>query len=118
MPIPDNIFDAAMSRADDAIISVMGVKALVVSGAIAGEVFNVVFDIPENTSYAAEGVRIEGTSPCIFVKSPLITQLKRLDTISINGEVFWVDRKEREDSSGSCYVWLGRGTPPAVNRRR
>ncbi|MGF2865688.1 head-tail joining protein [Salmonella enterica] len=114
----ENVFDAAMSRADDAIIRVMGIRANVLSGAMAGEVLNVVFDIPENTSYAAEGVRIEGTSPCIFVKSSLISQLKRLDTISINGEVFWVDRKEREDSGGSCYVWLGRGVPPATNRRR
>ncbi|HCM1954417.1 TPA: phage tail protein [Salmonella enterica subsp. salamae serovar 9,46:z4,z24:z39:z42] len=114
----DNVFDTAMSRADEAILDVMATTVSITSGALAGMTLAGVFDDPECVSYAAEGVRIEGTSPCIFVKSPLITQLKRLDTITINGEVFWVDRKEREDVGGSCCIWLGRGMPPATNRRR
>ncbi len=35
----------------------------------------------------------------------------------INGEIFWVDRVSPDDG-GSCYLWLNRGQPPAVNRRR
>ncbi|EFI2574971.1 phage tail protein, partial [Escherichia coli] len=38
-------------------------------------------------------------------------------TLTINGEIFWVDRVSPDDG-GSCYLWLNRGQPPAVNRRR
>ncbi|MFV2374133.1 head-tail joining protein, partial [Escherichia coli] len=39
------------------------------------------------------------------------------DTLTINGETFWVDRVSPDDG-GSCYLWLNRGQPPSVNRRR
>ncbi|EOY8363758.1 head-tail joining protein, partial [Salmonella enterica subsp. salamae] len=65
----DNLFDTAMSVADDTIISVMGTTATITSGVLAGASLTGVFDDPESVSYAAGGVRIEGISPSIFVKS-------------------------------------------------
>ncbi|WP_244565672.1 head-tail joining protein, partial [Escherichia coli] len=29
----------------------------------------------------------------------------------------WVDRVTPDDG-GSCHLWLGRGVPPVLNRRR
>ncbi|MBC0310802.1 hypothetical protein FSF52_024175, partial [Escherichia coli] len=43
--------------------------------------------------------------------------LQRGDTLTIGEENFWVDRISPDDG-GSCHLWLGRGVPPAVNRRR
>ncbi|EMY2016413.1 phage tail protein [Salmonella enterica] len=114
----DNLFDTAMSVADDAIISVMGTTATITSGVLAGASLTGVFDDPESVSYAAGGVRIEGISPSIFVKSSAVRQLKRPDTLVINGRDYWVDRIGQEDGSGSRHIWLGTGEPPADTRRR
>ncbi|WP_222149467.1 head-tail joining protein, partial [Escherichia coli] len=46
-----------------------------------------------------------------------VRQLRRGDTLTIGEENFWVDRVTPDDG-GSCHLWLGRGGPPAVNRRR
>ncbi|WP_252355947.1 head-tail joining protein [Escherichia coli] len=82
-----------------------------------GAVIRGVFDDPENISYAGQGVRVEGSSPSLFVRTDDVRQLRRGDTLTINGEMFWVDRVSPDDG-GSCYLWLNRGQPPAVNRRR
>ncbi|STI87753.1 minor capsid protein [Escherichia coli] len=76
-----------------------------------------VFDDPENISYAGQGVRVEGSSPSLFVRTDEVRQLRRGDTLTIGEENFWVDRVSPDDG-GSCHLWLGRGVPPAVNRRR
>jgi hypothetical protein len=113
----DNLFDAAITQADDTIRQVMGTSATVTSGAISGVTLSGVFDDPENIGYATPGIRVEGTSPSLFVKSATIVQLARLDTLDINGKPFWVDRIGPDDC-GSCHVWLGTGSPPAATRRR
>ncbi|EGS9895730.1 phage tail protein, partial [Salmonella enterica] len=94
----DNLFDTAMSIADDTIISVMGTVATITSGVLAGTSLTGVFDDPESVSYAAGGVRIEGVSPSIFVKSSAVRQLKRADTLEIGGQNYWVDRMGPEES--------------------
>ncbi|EBY1954373.1 phage tail protein [Salmonella enterica] len=114
----DNLFDTAMSRADDAILGVMGTTAQVTSGALAGVTLAGVFDDPESVSYAAGGVRIEGVSPSFFVKSLAVRQLKRADTLVIGEQNYWVDRMGPEESSGSRVIWLGTGDPPRDTRRR
>ncbi|ECI4010067.1 phage tail protein [Salmonella enterica subsp. salamae] len=114
----DNLFDTAMSVADDTIISVMGTTATITSGVLAGASLTGVFDDPESVSYAAGGVRIEGISPSIFVKSSSVHQLKRADTLIIDGRSYWVDRMGTEDGSGSRHIWLGTGDPPQDTRRR
>ena len=67
--------------------------------------------------FAGGGVRIEGSSPSLFVRTDTVRAVRRGDTLTINGEMFWVDRVSPDDG-GSCYLWLNRGQPPAVNRRR
>ncbi|EAB8478529.1 phage tail protein [Salmonella enterica] len=120
----DNLFDTAMSIADDTIISVMGTTATITSGVLAGTSLTGVFDDPESVSYAAGGVRIEGVSPSFFVKSSAVRQLKRADTLVIGGcgrfggQNYWVDRMGPEESSGSRVIWLGTGDPPTDTRRR
>ncbi|EHC5874293.1 phage tail protein [Salmonella enterica subsp. enterica serovar Eastbourne] len=114
----DNLFDAAMARADNSILGVMGAVAQVTSGALSGNTLVGVFDDPEIVSYAAGGVRIEGVSPSFFVKSSVVRQLKRADTLVIGGQNYWVDRMGPEESSGSRVIWLGTGDPPTDTRRR
>ncbi|EOF5838405.1 head-tail joining protein [Salmonella enterica] len=114
----DNLFDTAMSRADDAILGVMGTTVQVASGALAGVTLAGVFDDPESVSYAAGGIRIEGGSPSVFVKSVAARQLKRSDTLVIDGWHYWVDRVGPEETSGSRVIWLGTGDPPTDTRRR
>uniref|UniRef100_UPI0009E931D5 head-tail joining protein n=1 Tax=Salmonella enterica TaxID=28901 RepID=UPI0009E931D5 len=85
----DNLFDTAMARADDAVIGVMGTVAQVTSGVLTGATLHGVFDDPESVSYATGGVRVEGISPSIFVKSSSVHQLKRADTLIIDGRSYW-----------------------------
>ncbi len=44
------------------------------------------------------------------------TELLETQTVDFE-ENFWIDRISPDDG-GSCHLWLGRGVPPAVNRRR
>ena len=104
----DNLFDAAIARADETIRGYMGTSATMTSGEQSGAVIRGVFDDPENISYAGQGVRVEVSSPSLFVRG---------DTLTIGEENFWIDRVSPDDG-GSCHLWLGRGVPPAVNRRR
>ena len=113
----DNLFDEAMSRADRAIRGVMGTEAKVMSGELSGATLVGVFDDPENIGYAGAGIRVEGTSPTLFVKTSTVSQLQRMDTLALNGRQFWVDRVGPDDC-GSCHIWLGNGSPPAAARRR
>ncbi|EJM2164247.1 head-tail joining protein [Escherichia coli] len=112
----DNLFDAAIARADETIRGYMGTSATMTSGEQSGAVIRGVFDDPENISYAGQGVRVEGSSPSLFVRTDEVRQLRRGDTLTIGEENFWVDRVSPDDG-GSCHLWLGRGVPPAVNRR-
>ncbi|EDJ7597562.1 phage tail protein, partial [Salmonella enterica] len=102
----DNLFDTGMSRADDAILGVMGTVATITSGVLAGASLTGVFDDPESVSYVSGGVRIEGVSPSFFVKSSALRQLKRADTLVIGEQNYWVDRMGPEESSGSRVIWL------------
>ncbi|SQD04629.1 Tail attachment protein (Minor capsid protein FII) [Escherichia coli] len=72
-----------------------------------------VFDDPESLGFAGSGVRIEGSSPSLFVRTDTVRAVRRGDTLTINGEIFWVDRVSPDDG-GSCYLWLNRGQPPAL----
>ena len=65
----DNLFDAAIARADETIRGYMGTSATMTSGEQSGAVIRGVFDDPENISYAGQGVRVEGSSPSLFVRT-------------------------------------------------
>ena len=88
----DNLFDAAIARADETIRGYMGTSATITSGEQSGAVIRGVFDDPENISYAGQGVRVEGSSPSLFVRTDDVRQLRRGDTLTISEENFWVDR--------------------------
>ncbi len=111
-----NAFDAALAGVDCTIIEVMGISAQFTSGVQSGGEVHGVFEDPENISYAGMGVRVDGSSPSLFVRTDDVRQVRRGDTLTINGEAFWVDRLSPDDG-GSCHLWLCRGQPPAVNRR-
>lgn len=111
-----NAFDAALAGVDSTIVEVMGLCAQFTSGHSVAAKFRV-FDDPESLGFAGGGVRIEGSSPSLFVRTDTVRAVRRGDTLTINGEIFWVDRVSPDDG-GSCYLWLNRGQPPAVNRRR
>ncbi|SPW71893.1 minor capsid protein [Escherichia coli] len=116
--IRDNGFDTAIARADETIRGHMGTSAHPLHPVSSpGAVIRGVFDDPENISYAGQGVRVEGSSPSLFVRTDDVRQLRRGDTLTIGEENFWIDRVSPDDG-GSCHLWLGRGVPPAVNRRR
>ncbi|PZZ26070.1 head-tail joining protein [Escherichia coli] len=91
----DNLFDAAIACADETIRGYMGTSATMTSGEQSGA----------------------GSSPSLFVRTDDVRQLRRGDTLTIGEENFWIDRISPDDG-GSCHLWLGRGVPPAVNRRR
>ncbi|EFK2742462.1 phage tail protein, partial [Escherichia coli] len=85
----DNLFDAAIARADETIRGYMGTSATMTSGEQSGAVIRGVFDDPENISYAGQGVRVEGSSPSLFVRTDDVRQLRRGDTLTIGEENFW-----------------------------
>ena len=73
----DNLFDAAIARADETIRGYMGTSATITSGEQSGAVIRGVFDDPENISYAGQGVRVEGSSPSLFVRTDEVRQSRR-----------------------------------------
>ena len=107
-----NAFDAALAGVDSTIVEVMGLCAQFTSGAQCGSEVQGVFDDPESLGFAGGGVRIEGSSPSLFVRTDTVRAVRRGDTLTINGETFWVDRVSPDDG-GSCYLWLNRGQPAA-----
>lgn len=112
----ENVFDEALSDADSQIIEAMGREANVFINGSSTPV-RVVFDEPENIDYASGGnIRIDATSPRLFVKSADIVGLSRLDVVVIGTERYWVDRIG-EDDTGSRHIYLGTGDPPASTRR-
>nr|WP_087682833.1 head-tail joining protein [Escherichia coli] len=79
----DNLFDAAIARADETIRGYMGTSATMTSGERSGAVIRGVFDDPENISYAGQGVRVEGSSPSLFVRAYLLPQPRPADALTI-----------------------------------
>lgn len=114
-----NAFDAALAGVDSTIVEVMGISAQFTSGAQRGGEVHGVFDDPESLGFASSGIRIEGSNPSLFVLTDTVCAVRRGDTLTINGEMFWVDRVSPDDG-GSCYLWLNRGNhlPPAVVAER
>ena len=66
-----NAFDAALAGVDSTIVEVMGIRAQFTSGAQRGGEVQGVFDDPESLGFAGGGVRIEGSSPSLFVRTDI-----------------------------------------------
>lgn len=114
-----NAFDAALAGVDSTIVEVMGISAQFTSGAQRGGEVHGVFDDPESLGFASSGIRIEGSNPSLFVLTDTVCAVRRGDTLTINGEMFWVDRVSPDDGgvviSGSTG---GNHLPPAVAAER
>ena len=67
-----NAFDAALAGVDSTIVEVMGIRAQFTSGAQRGGEVQGVFDDPESLGFAGGGVRIEGSSPSLFVRTDTV----------------------------------------------
>lgn len=94
----------------------MGTAVSVTSGRLAELTITGVFDDPDSITLAGGGIRLEGSVPSLFVSVNIAHQLRRLDTLTINGEAYWIDRIGPDDCN-SCHLWLGKGLPPTSNRR-
>ncbi|MBL5899932.1 hypothetical protein I7V27_13460 [Lelliottia amnigena] len=106
----DNLFDEALSDADDRIIDTMG-KNIIVSIHGVDTPVRAVFDEPAADSSLPGGAAIvEDVAPTLFVKTALIAGLKKRDAVSVAGEPFWVV-KVGPDDTGTCTVTLARGQP-------
>ncbi|MGM6923356.1 head-tail joining protein [Escherichia coli] len=113
----DNLFDAALVGADEVILRDMGICAVITSGALEGTRLTGVFDDPESISFVAGGIRLEDSSPSLFVKTADILQLRRQDTLTIGDDTFFVDRVTPDDG-GCCYIRLRRGSPQSNSGMR
>ncbi len=64
--------------------------------------------MPKNISYAGQGVRVEGSSPSLFVRTDEVRQLRRGDTLTIGEENFWVDWVSPDDGGSlTSLAWTG-----------
>lgn len=62
----DNLFDAAIARADETIRGYMGTSATMTSGELSGAVIRGVFDDPENISMPDRGCALKAPArPCL-----------------------------------------------------
>lgn len=113
----DSLFDRAMAIADNAIQETMATTVTITSGRLAGMTVSGVFDDPDSITLAGGGIRLEGSLPSLFVSASVAHQLRRLDTLTLGGEAYWVDRIGPSDC-GSCHIGLGKGPPPTSNRRQ
>ncbi|WP_407228427.1 head-tail joining protein [Escherichia coli] len=74
----DNLFDAAIVRADETIRGYMGTSATMTSGEQSGAVIRGVFLMTLKISAMPDrGVRVEGSSPSLFVRTDDVRQLRR-----------------------------------------
>ncbi|HCR7105743.1 TPA: phage tail protein [Shigella flexneri] len=113
----DNLFDAALAGVNEVILRDMGISAVITSGELEGTHLTGGFDDPESISFVAGGIRLEDSSPCLFVKTADISQLRRQDTLTIGDDSFFVDRITPDDG-GCCYIRLRRGSPAPQNNAR
>lgn len=112
----DSLFDRAMAIGDNALRETMATTVNITSGRLTGMTVSGIFDDPDSITLAGGGIRLEGSLPSLFVSASIAHQLRRLDTLTLGGEAYWVDRIGPNDC-GSCHLWLGKGLPPASNRR-
>ena len=114
----ENIFDRALSGADEKIIDRMGVTARIsVRGESVPRTLRGVFDEAENVVLPPGGGRIDDVSPSLFVRTADVAGVHEKARVEVNGEVFWVERLTPDDT-GSRTLILVRGEPgqaaPAV----
>lgn len=112
----DNLFDEALSGADDVIISIMGKLVYVQIGGVWGvSPIRAVFDDPDATvSLRNSAGQIEDVAPTLFVKTVLIAGLEKRDRVQIGGAMYWVVGIDPDDT-GSSVITLARGEPGTMS---
>ncbi|WP_227317441.1 head-tail joining protein [Cedecea davisae] len=108
----DNLFDDALFLADSAIIDTMGTAIyLQINGSWGNEPVRAVFDDPDTVAALPGGAALADiVDPTLFVKTALITGLKKYDRVRIGQQMYWV-LHVGEDDTGSTAVRLARGEP-------
>lgn len=108
----DNLFDDALFRADSAIIETMGTAVyLQINGVWSPEPVSAVFDDPDAVAALPGGAALADiVDPTLFVKTTLITALKKYDRVKVGPQMYWV-LHVGEDGTGSTVVHLARGEP-------
>ncbi|WP_252348140.1 head-tail joining protein, partial [Escherichia coli] len=82
---------AGVAGGDGSIVEGWGIRGQLTSGARCGGEVHGGFDDPESLCFASSGIRIEGSNPSLFVLTDTVCAVRRGDTLTINGEMFWVD---------------------------
>lgn len=106
----ENIFDEALTGADNVILDTMGVK---VSACILGAWIPIraVFDDPQaDTALQGGAARFDDVAPTLFLKTVEVCGLKKQDPICIAAVMYWVTHIGNDDT-GTCVVTLARGEP-------
>ncbi|AUX03375.1 Phage capsid and scaffold [Escherichia coli] len=85
-----NAFDAALAGVDSTIVEVMGISAQFTSGAQRGGEVQGVFDDPESLGFASSGIRIEGSSPSLFVRTDTVRAVRRGEPPRVSWRVFYL----------------------------
>lgn len=113
----DNLFDQAMSSADDQIIATMGTEVVIFADGVARPPIRAVFDTPEdnNSISNGNGGEIRDAAPTLFARSVDVTGLKKHDRVEIHGETFRVTDPGWDelggDKRGCVTITLARGKP-------
>lgn len=106
----DNLFDEALSDADDRILDAMGKNILVFIHGVATPV-RAVFDEPAANITLPHGAAvIDDVAPTLFVKTAAVSGLKRRDEVRVGADIYWV-AQILPDDLGACVIRLDRGRP-------
>lgn len=101
----DSLFNAAMATADAAILDTMA-TVITLFPQQRPTPIKAVVTTQEESGYATEGqVRLYHLAPVLFVRSVDIAELKRNDTLQIEGRDYTVDRLAPDDN-GYRHVYL------------
>lgn len=106
----DNVFDSAMSAADDVILKTMGRDVWI---EIAGRMVPVkgVFDVPAaDVQLKKHAGHVQDVAPRLFVKSHDVEGVRKKAKVLIRDVGYWVV-KAGPDDNGSCELVLARGEP-------
>ncbi|MED8719302.1 head-tail joining protein [Escherichia coli] len=111
----NNLFDQAMSDADDIILDTMGTEISIYPGGTERKI-RAVFDAPaDNTGINTGSSEIRDTAPVLFTRSAWAAGLKKYDRVMIHGEPYQVVDPGWDESGtagqGVITITLARGEP-------
>lgn len=118
----DNLFDRAMSTADDKILETMGTTVYWFSGSQKSEI-RAVFDVPgDDVGMNTGSGEIRDTAPTLFTRSAFVAGIAKYDRVTVGDQTYWVVNPGWDElgtvQNGMITITLARGepgrkTPPA-----